>query len=59
MGKELDNIDNLIEGLESELEWLRQRGNPMDAHDHKIARIHLTLAQSIKELRESTKEPSK
>lgn len=50
---ELKNIPNLISGLEEELEWFRKQQNPMNAREHRVTRILLTLAKSIQELAQS------
>lgn len=47
-----DEVNNLVEMLEEELEWLRSdAGNrPENASAHKRTRICLTLAKAIQEL---------
>lgn len=44
-------LDNLIEMLEEDLEWLRNHPSPMNATAHKHNRIFLTLATEIKQLK--------
>lgn len=44
-----EELDNLIQMLEKDLDWLREHPHPENSTAHKYTRMFLTLARAIRD----------